>query len=157
MLHVAELPACRAKSPKLGNERAVGAAQDLDAAVARVGDGDQVACRVKGGRRGGRKLPVANAERAHGKRELGGLIWLAAPDIIEYLDAMVARVGDDEPLTLPVQVDRMRGRKLPIAGAAGSKLEYGRAVGLQDLHAVVARVGNGEQVIARDRHALRPR
>ena len=48
----------------------------------------------------------------------------------------------------------MRGRKLPVAGAAGSKLKYGCAVGLQHLHAMVTSVGDGEQAIARDRHAL---
>ena len=85
------------------------------------------------------------------------MIRLAAPDVIKHLDSMVARVGDDEPATFPVKVDRMWRRKLPVAGAAGSKLEYWRAVGLQDLHAIVARVGNGEQAIACDRHALRPR
>ena len=83
------------------------------------------------------------------------MIRFPAPDIIEYLDAVVARVGDNEPRAVPGKVDGGGGYKLPVGAAARSELEYERAVGLQYLDAVVARVGDGNQAVARDRYALR--
>ena len=68
---------------------------------------------------------------------------------------MVARVSDDDLVARPVKADGMGRRKLPIAGAARAEFEHGRAVRLQYLHAVVARVGDGKQAVASDRHALR--
>ena len=68
---------------------------------------------------------------------------------------MVAGVGDNDLVARPVKADGMGRRKLPVAGAARAELEHGRAVGLQHLHAIVARVGDGKQAVARDCHALR--
>ena len=72
---------------------------------------------------------------------------------IEYLHAVVARVGDGDPHAVR-RPRRGNGLvELTCAVAGGSKPAGERAVGVEYLHAVVARVGDGDH--ARQRHGWR--
>ena len=68
---------------------------------------------------------------------------------MEYLHAVVARVGDGDQ----VAVGRpCRGQGIPelaVGAAARAELADERAVGAEQLHAVVARVGDGERAARR--------
>ena len=71
---------------------------------------------------------------------------------MEHLHAVVARVGDGDQVAVGRPCRGPRGGELPVAGARRGRpeLEGERAVGrVEHLHAVVARVGDGEHAAVR--------
>ena len=105
---IPELAVGAASRPELANKAAVGA-EHLDAVVARVGDGDQVARRRPCRRQGIPELAVGAASRP----ELANEAAVGA----EHLDAVVARVGDGE------HADRRLGRRRQRRKGNGARVE----------------------------------
>ena len=83
-----EQPVAGAARAELEGELAVGSVEHLDAVVALVGHGDQVARRGVGDGTRGYEFSVAAAIRSEFKGERG-----AGGVDVEHLDAVVARVG----------------------------------------------------------------
>ena len=144
--------AVAAPRPEIAGKRTVGQ-KDLDALVAVVRHDDPVARRRPVG--GTRIVKAAVARVIPPELERKG-----ARVGIEYLDAVVGFVGDGEQVAGRGVCNGTRLIKLPIGGAFLPELEgelggAGRDVDFKHLHAVVARVGDGEQVAAwRPRNGL---
>ena len=68
---------------------------------------------------------------------------------VEYLHAVVARVGDGDRM-IAAHGNPGRRRELSLAGALRPEHEGGLAVNVEDLHAVVARVGDGDHPARRN-------
>ena len=60
---------------------------------------------------------------------------------MQYLDAVVARVGDGDHAAV-AHVDALRRRELPLAGAGRAERKCRRAVGIEHPHAVAGSVGD---------------
>ena len=145
-----------ARRPKLFN-KAAGGADQLDAAVASVGDGNAAARRVEDDGAGGYKLPVGRAVRPVRNGELYGVVVEAAPGVVEYLHAVVARVGDGDQVAVRGKGHIARRLEFPGAVAGPAEPIGGRAVDVEYPDSVVARVGDGEHAAGRDGDAARRR
>ena len=109
--------------------------KDLDAVVARVGDGDHAFECDEGDALRLVELSGAVAGRAecNDRRAVGA----------EYLDAVVARVGDGDQAAI-ADGDALRRRELTWAGAGRAERVGRRAVGVEYLDAVAGSVdGDG--------------
>ena len=136
-----------ARRPKPSDKFAVGA-DHLHAVVAGVGDGDPISRGSECGGCRGIELPVCGAARSRRGGKLDGPIVGADRRIVEYLHAVVAGVGDGDPVALPRKCDGMRIGELPGSRAARAKAVRKGAVNVEHLHAVVAGVGDGEHAVA---------
>ena len=101
-----------------------------------------------------RRRELAGAVAACSKLEGKGAVG------VEGLDAVVAGVGDvDHPAALEgdIHMDARRPVKLPVAVAAPAEPERKGAVGVEDLHAVVAGVGDVDRPVVQQDDAFRRR
>ena len=134
-----------------GPKGAVGA-KELDAVVAGVGYDERAVCPAHIHILRRRELPVAVAacSKLEGKGAVG----------VEGLDAVVAGVGYVDhaaALEVGIHMNASRPVKLPVAVAAPAEPERKGAVGMKDLHAVVAGVGDVDRPVVQQDDAFRRR
>ena len=99
-------------------------------------------------RRGAVKLPAACAVRADGAANRVDPSDIAKCSVKQIMDAIVARVGDEEIIKAKITGEDGHGAfKLPVAAALRSVCDGMGAVAIKSLDAVVARVGDDKITI----------
>ena len=135
------LPLAMAPRPEIAGKRAVGPEQ-LDAVVAVVGHGDAVARRSIGSPIRECEQPLAGAERS--ELELEGAVGGA-----EHLYAVVAAVGHDNARAVGRPGDGNRKNELALVAAMPADRECRRAVGVENVDAVLTLVDHGDHAARR--------